>query len=182
MVLPLRAIASQILLLLVSVAIESTVFHRRLAISRRMSVQYALMIDLLCITSGWIIFFILVDNFSTHPWVIQVMGYLFTGRFVPRPGREGIESVLAIATITVFFGSFFIKSQALYSLQRFKVIPLESQVFYEQFQQLKTERLIRYEIRVDQDRTILLAHGLSHGAIFILLVVMILGLRVSPGG
>lgn len=176
MVLPLRAIASQILLLLVSVAIESTVFHRRLAISRRMSVQYALVIDLLCITFGWISFFILVDNFATHPWVIQVMGYLFTGRFVPRPGRDGIESVLAIATIALFFGSFFVKSQALSLLQRFKIIPLESQFFYEQFQQSKMERLVRREIRVDQDRTILLAHGLSHGAIFVLLVAMILGL------
>ncbi|WP_410253451.1 filament integrity protein FraC [Sodalinema sp.] len=179
MVLPLRAIASQILLLLVSVAIESTVFHRRLAISRRMSVQYALVIDLLCIILGWIGFFILVDNFATHPWVIQVMGYLFTGRFVARPGYDGIEPVLAIATIIVFFASFFIKSQCLYLLQRFKIISLESQVFYEHFNSSKTERLIRYEIRVDQDRTILLGHGLSHGAIFILLVVMILGLGVA---
>jgi hypothetical protein len=179
MVLPLRAIASQILLLLVSVAIESTVFHRRLAISRRASVQYALVTDLLCIILGWIGFFILVDTFETHPWVIQVMGYLFTGEFVRRPGREGIESVLAIATIIIFFASFFIKSQCLYLLQRFKILPLESQVFYEQFEHLKTERLVRYEIRVDQDRTILLAHGLSHGVIFILLVVMILGLGIG---
>ncbi len=179
MVLPLRAIASQILLLLVSVAIESTVFQHRLAISRRTSVQYALVIDLLCIVLGWIGFFILVDTFETHPWVIQVMGYLFTGRFVDRPGYEGIEAVLAIATIILFFASFFIKSQALYLLQRLQIIPLESQVFYEQFQSSKTERLIRDEIRVDQDRTILLAHGLSHGVIFVLLVLMILGLAVG---
>ncbi|TVR07215.1 MAG: hypothetical protein EA395_13150 [Phormidium sp. GEM2.Bin31] len=176
MVLPLRAIASQILLLLVAVAIESMVFHRRLAVSRRLSVQYALALDLLCVALGWLGFFVLVELFASHPWVIQVMGYVFTGRFVPSPGRDGIESVLAVATIVLFFSSFFLKTQALYHLQRLNIFPFESEGLYQQFQRAKTQRLIRYQIRVDQDRTILLAHGLSHGAIFLLLVVMILGL------
>lgn len=176
MVLPLRAIASQILLLLVAVAIESTVFHHRLAVSRRLSVQYALALDLLCVALGWLGFFVLVELFASHPWVIQVMGYIFTGRFIDSPGRDGIEPVVAVATIILFFSSFFLKTQLLYHLQRLQIFPFESEGLYHQFQQAKTQRLIRYQIRVDQDRTILLAHGLSHGAIFFLLVVMILGL------
>lgn len=176
MVLPLRAIASQILLLLVAVAIESTVFHRYLAVSRRMSVQYALALDLLSVALGWLSFFVMVEVLGSHPWVIQVMAYVFTGRFVSRPGRDGIEPVLAVVTIILFFSGFFLKTQVLYWLQRLTIFPFESQDLDEQFQRAKTQRLVRYQIRVDQDRTVLLAHGLSHGAIFLLLVVMILGL------
>jgi hypothetical protein len=61
-VLPLRAIALQILFLLIAIAIESSVLYRQLKISPRESVQYAATINLLSAVLGWLVIFTILNT------------------------------------------------------------------------------------------------------------------------
>jgi hypothetical protein len=63
-VLPLRAIAFQTVFLLMAIAIEGTILHKRLNIPPKQSIQFAASINLLTTVLGWLgIFFLL----STSP-------------------------------------------------------------------------------------------------------------------
>lgn len=176
-VLPLRAIACQVLFLWVAIAIEAAIFHRQLGLSRRVSLYYAVPTNLVCVVLGWLVFFYVVDLFPRQPLVIQAIGYIFTGRFVPIPGRESVEPLVAVVAIAMFLVSFFLKSQLLYSLQSLKVLPTENLEQFVQDDRPISDRLLRYQVRVERDRSILIAHGASSSAVFLLSVLSILGMQ-----
>lgn len=56
LILPLRAFIFQTLLLLTSIAIEATIIHRQLNLSRLTSIQYATTLNLFSTVLGWIVF------------------------------------------------------------------------------------------------------------------------------
>lgn len=143
-----------------------------------MSLRYAAATNLLCTIIGWLVFFLVMSSFPERSWRLQAISYIFTGRFAPLPGRENLEALIAVTAIAAFFISFFIKSQGLYTLQRLGLLPLENYELYAEQPQPKTERLLRYQIRLDRDRTLLLGHGIAHAAIFVLLVAIVLGMQM----
>ncbi|MCG9886965.1 MAG: hypothetical protein MH825_15635 [Cyanobacteria bacterium] len=61
MILPIPTVVSQILFLIVSVAIEAQIFVRRGRMGHRRSIEYALAMELLVLCLGWTFFFIALD-------------------------------------------------------------------------------------------------------------------------
>jgi hypothetical protein len=61
-VLPLRAIAFQMLFLLVAIAIEGLILQSRLQLRRKESMEYAVVVNLLTTILGWMVFFM------AEPW------------------------------------------------------------------------------------------------------------------
>lgn len=78
-ILPLRAIVSECLILLVVIAIESFVFQIRLKFIPKVSVEYATVMNLISTCIGWILFFYLV---SLLPNLLekQVIAYVLFGK------------------------------------------------------------------------------------------------------
>ncbi|MDJ1182597.1 filament integrity protein FraC [Roseofilum casamattae] len=118
LVLPLRAIALQLLFLAVTVAIESYVFHRQLNLHRRSSVVCSAVLNLVTNTIGWFFFFnielILPNsvrenlinlllfsewNVANLPWtILGGIGVFVIGWFVKRQGFEVLQNLHDIWT------------------------------------------------------------------------------------
>lgn len=116
-VLPLRAIAFQILFLLVAIAVEASVFHRLLKTDPKQSILYASSINLFCTVLGWIVFFLIfnaeeVSSGSTSQFEIDMMNFIFFDRW----SRQTATSLILICFVT-FFASFGAKELGLISLQ-----------------------------------------------------------------
>ena len=113
LVLPLRAIALQLLFLAVTVAIESYVFHRQLNLHRRSSIVCSAVLNLVANILGWFFFFnielILPNsvrdnlislllfsdwNVANLSWVILgTIGAFIIGWFVKRQGFEVLQNL-----------------------------------------------------------------------------------------
>ncbi|MGC9505151.1 filament integrity protein FraC [Baaleninema sp.] len=174
MILPLRAIACQILFIFLTIAIESTVIHRQLKITKRTSTYYAVSINLICVVIGWVIFFYIFQNLNpANLFKVQTISFIFTGRLIVDFGRDGIEPILVLSLVSVFFVSLFVKCQSLYILQRFKLLPVENLSLYEDVEHTRSERLIRYRVKADQNHAITIGHAISHAIILLILVFMV---------
>lgn len=62
-VLPLRAIAFQLLFMFMAIAIEAAVLNQRLNLGRKVSMQYSATVNLLSTVIGWMVFF------GIEPWL-----------------------------------------------------------------------------------------------------------------
>lgn len=80
--LPLRAILFQALFLLVAIAIESFILHKRLYLSRRMSIEYAASLNLFSTVCGWTLFF-LVEPLMPVGLREQMVNFIFFSDFAP---------------------------------------------------------------------------------------------------
>lgn len=78
-ILPLRAIVSEFLILLVVIAIESLIFQRRLKFIPKVSVEYATVINLISTCIGWVLFFYVV-TLLPNPLEKQMVAYLLFGK------------------------------------------------------------------------------------------------------
>ena len=78
-ILPLRAIISQSLMLLVIIAIESCFFQLRLNLTPKVSVEYATVINLISTCIGWVLFFYVV-SLLPNMWEKQMVAYILFGK------------------------------------------------------------------------------------------------------
>ena len=108
-VLPLRAVAFQLLFLLMAIAIEGAVLNQRLELGRKLSMQYSATVNLFSTVVGWMVFF------TVEPWL-------------PREAREllieyvffGIRSIpgsVIVAGFAMFVATFLLKLQAIELLE-----------------------------------------------------------------
>jgi len=75
-VLPLQLILFQILFLLVAIALEARVLHRRLNLTRKTSVQYATSLNLWSVVLGWLTFLVL-ETLLPQFLRIQIVNFIF---------------------------------------------------------------------------------------------------------
>jgi hypothetical protein len=106
-VLPLQLIVFQVLFLLVAIALESRVFHRRLKLTRKNSVQYATSLNLWSVVIGWLIFLIL-ESLLPQFLRIQIISFIFFDQPIGSPLNEADPRIIFIG-IVIFFFSFFVK-------------------------------------------------------------------------
>ncbi|NEP74968.1 MAG: hypothetical protein F6K25_25450 [Okeania sp. SIO2G4] len=78
-ILPLRAIVSSSLILLLVIAIESFFFQYRLKFIPKVSVQYATVMNLISTCIGWIFFFYAV-SIVPNIWEKEVVAYILFGK------------------------------------------------------------------------------------------------------
>jgi hypothetical protein len=104
-VFPLRAVALQVLLLLVAIAIEGVILQSRLLISRQLSMQYAAASNLLTVVVGWMAFF-LIEPLLPQPARFLLMSYIFFG-------MQTVPAGLILLGFGIFLATFLLKLQSL---------------------------------------------------------------------
>ncbi|NET43268.1 filament integrity protein FraC [Okeania sp. SIO2B3] len=93
-ILPLRAIVSGSLILLLVIAIESFFLQYRLNFIPKVSVQYATVMNLISTCIGWISFFYVV-SIVPNMWEKQVVAYILFGN---------IDTIYPIFIFVIFIG------------------------------------------------------------------------------
>jgi hypothetical protein len=114
-VLPLRAVAFQLFFLIVAIIIEAHVFHRRLKMEPKQSIQYAASLNLLTAVLGWIIFFLFLNTTKGMPLEIEraMLNFIFFDQLDDQSGE-----LLLFMGFATFFGSLGAKWLGLVGLDR----------------------------------------------------------------
>ncbi len=184
-VLPLRAIAFQILFLLVAIAVEAWVLQRQLKlppnrskISPKQAVQYATSVNLLTIAVGWFLFLSL-QSLLPLELKYQLLNFIFFNRW-----SSDTAFWIVLSGFITFFASFLLKLGGLIQLQRMMLTN----------QELAARRELdknRYRLGVrpkkdgatsNQASVILSANAFSYTAISLVLVMRFLVGSLLPAG
>jgi hypothetical protein len=104
-IMPLRAVAFQILFLLVAIALEAMILHLKLGLNRQQSVRYAVLINLLTTVVGWMIFFIVEPWLPDYPLSLLI-GFVFFG-------IRDIPPMVIMLGFGIFLGTFILKVQGM---------------------------------------------------------------------
>jgi hypothetical protein len=109
-VVPLRAIAFQIVFLLMAIAIEATVIHRQLDYPAKQSVQFSTSINLLATVLGWLAIFFLLGTSPALPapllneLKIALLNFIFFDQWT-----NGTAELLILICFVTFFASLIVK-------------------------------------------------------------------------
>jgi hypothetical protein len=184
-VLPLEMYLFQAIFLFVAIALEARVFHRRLYLPRRTSVEYATSINLLATVIGWLAFFAL-QNLLPLSLKDQIISYIFFDRFLGSQ-PESFYLTLVSTGVVIFFCAFLIKLQGLQLLESL----LERTPEHQSSLELQPPKLPHHRRRQrlsdrleqtvspsdpNQATAVLLANAYSHSAIALLLFLRFLSL------
>jgi hypothetical protein len=104
-VMPVRAIAFQILFLAVAIAVEAMILRSRLYLTRKQSMQYAITVNLFTTILGWMVFFI-AEPWLPDEWRTYLMGYIFFG-------VKTIPPMVILGGFGVFVITFLLKLQGM---------------------------------------------------------------------
>jgi hypothetical protein len=165
-VLPLRAVAFQILFLLVAIAIEGMILRSRLNLRRKESMEYAVAINLLSTILGWMLFFMV------EPWLPEairqvLMEYIFFGGNTFPPALVGVG-------FAVFVVTFILKFQGMGWLDQIqgKVPPEPTTIDRHKFRGRK-RRYDAFKGIPSRSLAVLWANACSFSAISILLALQV---------
>ncbi len=178
-VFPLQTILFQVIFLFVAIALEARVFHQRLRLTRRTSVEYATSLNLLTAVIGWVAFFLLQD-FLPQPLRTQLISFIFFDRFlIPQPAN--LTLLIVSAGITIFFAAFLIKLKGLELLEDMLKSTQEaspSPTVSDRRRPTLATRLNQAALHTDANHAtvVLLANAYSHSAILLLLFIRFLQL------
>jgi hypothetical protein len=109
-VVPLRAIAYQIVFLLMAIAIEGTVLHKQLNIPPKQSIQFAASINLLTTVLGWLGTFFLLSTSLVLPTPLNaelklaLLNFIFFDQW-----SKGAAELLIMICFITFFVSLGVK-------------------------------------------------------------------------
>ncbi|MDH6099935.1 filament integrity protein fraC [Anabaenopsis sp. FSS-46] len=115
-ILPLGAVLFGFLFLLTAIPIEAYVLNQRLKFDKKTSTFYAISINLLSSTIGWVIFFLLEPVLPIN-LKSELISYIFFNTF----RSEASQGVLIFTAFTIFFFTFFMK----FFLLRFLILSLK---------------------------------------------------------
>jgi len=169
LVLPLRAIAFQLLFLLMAIAIEGTVLHRQLTLVPRLAMQYATMLNLITVVFGWFVFFA-IEVLLPVPIRSQLIEFIFFNRWTQETALWGI-----LAGFLTFFLSFLLKTFSFTQLQLALLSPKEREVLQQEGKVPRRPRLGQKKVKKEgstlseRANTILTANALSYTAILFVL-------------
>ena len=108
-VLPLRAIAFQLLFMFMAIAIEAAVLNQRLNLGRKVSMQYSATVNLLTTVLGWMVLFS-VEPYLPSPARLFLVESVFYG-------IRSIPSEVIIAGFLMFVMTFALKLQGIELLE-----------------------------------------------------------------
>jgi hypothetical protein len=175
-VLPARAIAFQILFLLVAIALEALVLYRRLPYTYKSSVRYAATLNLLSTFVGWVVFFN-VQQLLPEDLRIQLISFFFFERFFPNDWSASISPMVITTAFGIFLGVIFVEYQGLMVLEAMletRKPQSEMESILRPRDRFKFRRLEEGGILFKQnDRayTLLVANSLSFSAILMILLL-----------
>lgn len=171
-VLPIPTILFQALFLLVAIALEATVFHKRLNLTRKISIDYAISINLLCVIMGWLAFFLLL-RFVPQPLKTQIISFVFFDHLLT-PQPSNLNLIIVSTGIVIFFCAFLIKLKGLEVLEALlnRSPGQSSSESPDEGRSLSLSARLNRAIAhtdVNEATVVLLANALSHSAILLLL-------------
>jgi len=174
-VLPLRAIAFQILFLLVAIALEAIVLYRRLPYDYKTSVRYAATLNLFSTFIGWLIFFN-VQQVLPEDLRVQLISFFFFERFFANAWMSGMAPMIVTTALVTFLGVIITEYQGLKLLETV----LETRKPQEEtelsiLRSRERRKLQRVEGGIlfkknDRAYTLLVANSLSFSAILLILL------------
>jgi len=163
MILPLRAIVFQLLLTLVAIAIESLLLHRRLKLSRKTSLEYAVSLNLLTLFAGWYLFFVFFGTFPSE-MKSSLMQFILFNQY-----SNEILLFLFVAGVLTFLNTLAIKLKGWQILEYLRNEILFEEPLESNKQFIKTAKFFNpASVRV---MTILEAHSYSYIAVLLVLIV-----------
>jgi hypothetical protein len=115
-ILPLRAIVFQFLFVVVAIVVETIALHRILRLDYKVSVQYAITVNLLSTVLGWILFFLL-QPLIPEDLRPQVISFVLFDRLSLDFFQSQPIPVIAFGSLGVFIGTFLLKLQGLIGLE-----------------------------------------------------------------
>jgi hypothetical protein len=176
LVLPLRMMVMQSLLILVAIAVESTVLHWELRQPYRKSIEYATALNLLCVTVGWLFFFGF-ERLLPLNTKIELIRYVFFDEL-----QLSTNFLIFLVGMVIFFSSVVIKIQGLelleYAREEYEATPSASEDSQTLGFSSKTgfspsrRRSVSYSASNKRFKTILFANASSYAAI-----ALVLGIR-----
>ena len=172
LVLPLRAIAFQILFLLMAIAIEGTVMQQQLPFMPRQAMQYATILNLITVVVGWFVFFA-VEVLLPVPVRGSLIEFIFFNQWTQQTALWGI-----LVGFLTFFISFLLKTLSLNQLKFSLLSPQEREAQRRAGSNaFRRPRLGEKKNKptdstsLEQANTILIANALSYSAILFVLFI-----------
>jgi hypothetical protein len=167
-VLPLRAIAFQLLFLFMAIAIEAAVLNQRLNLGRKTSMQYAATVNLLSTVLGWMVFF------AVEPWLPSnarqlLVEYVFFG-------VRNLPPTVILIGFASFVLTFALKLQGIELLEQLlekSTTPIISPQERGKFQGRKRHQDLAFQNAPNRPMAVLWANAFSFVAISVILIVRI---------
>ncbi len=130
MILPLRAVLFQLFFLWVAIAIESFTLHKQLGLSKRISLEYAAILNLSTAVVGWLIFFYVESVLPAQSQEVLINFILFNRL------SNATYFWLTLIVFILFFLNWVIKTSGfdlLFSIAKVRDQPLESNLRRDSF-------------------------------------------------
>ena len=173
LILPLRAFIFQTLLLLTSIAIEATIIHRQLNLSRLNSIQYATTLNLFSTVLGWLVFFI-TQSMISEAWRTQLISYILFTHLIW--GGNGHSILIGLGTLGViaFILSVLFEMQVLNVLKLLLAIQPEPINRHSKMYRYRRSMLRREQRDDNQElKVLLIANAYSYSAVLVLLTLIL---------
>lgn len=174
-ILPVQTVIFQILFLLIAIALEGYILHRKLQLSRQNSIEYAISINLLSTIVGWLIFFF-IQPLLPAPLRLQLISYVFFNSFHQNQ-LTSLNAAIVLIGIISFFVAFFVKMLGLYFLEWLITFPQKTQnnqykkTIKMRLKTRKSPSKVFSNQNTSKATVILVANALSHSVLLGLLLL-----------
>ncbi|MEQ9001492.1 MAG: hypothetical protein RID53_33950 [Coleofasciculus sp. B1-GNL1-01] len=180
-VLPLQLILFQILFLLVAIALEARVLHRRLNLTRKTSVQYATSLNLWSVVLGWLTFLVL-ETLLPQFLRIQIVNFIFFDHPLGSQLDTPNPQLISIG-IMIFFFSFIIKIIGFELIKQWihdkpEQFEMSSDISNKRPSLFKQPKRKITQPKPNPAFTLLLANAYSYSAILLILVLRFMDLNI----
>jgi hypothetical protein len=180
-VLPLQLILFQILFLLVAIALEARVLHRRLNLTRKTSVQYATSLNLWSVVLGWLTFFVL-ESLLPQLLRIQIVNFILFDHPIGSQLDTPNPQLISIG-IVIFFFSFTIKIIGLEIINKWIHDQPEQFKMSSDVSNKRPSLFNQPKRKITQPKpnpafAVLLANAYSYSAILLILILRFMDLNV----
>lgn len=168
-VLPLRAIAFQLMFLFIAIAIEAAVLNTRLELGRKLSMQYAATVNLLTTTVGWMVFFV-AEPLLPDAYRKLLMEYVLFGVI------RALPASLLVVGFGIFLATFVLKLQGMEWLEMLleKYQPAEKKATEPRKFKGRHRQRILEGTEPNRPLAVLWANAFSFTAITVILAIRIL--------
>ena len=173
--LPVQTVIFQILFLLIAIALEGYILHRKLQLSRKSSIEYAISINLLYTIVGWLIFFF-IQPLLPVALRLQLISYIFFNTFHQNQ-LPSLNAAIVFIGIVSFFVAFVVKVLGLYIMEWLLTFPHKTTTnTYQKTIKLRSKSRKSFNKLTSNKNTskatvILVANALSHSVLLGLLLL-----------
>ncbi len=174
-ILPLRAIALQLLFLVVSVAIEAYILQQRLGMTPRGAARYALALNLFSSVLGWLVVFTVQPLLSMWlaSWEMELVSLTLFGHFYSSWAWQSLLPIILFSGLMVLLFAFLAESSFMSILLVIWASVAPSK--HRNLSEIQTNRNMRYSFsqtsKVRRD-ALLIGNLLSFGAVLVLMFVL----------